>query len=68
MDFSDSIFLPATGFRTYILQSAGSEGFYWSSNPQGYNNDILYFYNDGGLEPFTEMFRSNGHPVRPVSE
>ena len=67
----NSIFLPAAGYRFKAsLDYAGSYGYYWSATTYGgaYDNNAygLYF-NSGGYDR-SNIYRSYGLAVRPVSE
>ena len=72
----NSIFLPASGYRSYeFFNELGSRGYYWSSTlwfyyynakPNTENAYILEFFSE---TPFrTYSYRYQGIPVRPVAE
>lgn len=66
----NSIFLPAAGCRYGTdVSYRGSLGYYWSATLYDYNSrDACYlFFNDGGCV-WGRDYRSNGRPVRPVTE
>ena len=63
----NSIFLPASGFRSKETTKAkGSEAHYWarSLNNNNSNAFTIYFYNKGHRCSFN--YRGRGHTVRPV--
>lgn len=65
---SNSIFLPAAGYRTDTdLYYVGSRGYYWSSSLDSIGSDYacnLFFRSDGSGRG--SYFRSDGQSVRPV--
>ena len=65
---SNSIFLPASGYRLgTLLYSVGGYGLYWSSSLSEYNPDTawrLYFNSDYVNRYFSNRF--DGQSVRPV--
>lgn len=67
----NSIFIPASGYRTLnLLYFQGSDCYIWSSSRyEGYPVTawILYCSPDG-YDLNENASRTNGHPVRPVSE
>ena len=71
---SNSIFLPATGYRSGTsLYNAGSYGYYWSSTPYASSSIYayyLYFYSDYDYGYGYDYYgrRYFGHTVRPVAE
>ena len=67
---SNSIFIPAAGYRSDgSLRYAGSFGYYWSST-QSYRNDFAYYFDFNSLNPPMGNYdwgsRSVGNSVRPV--
>ena len=63
-----SIFLPAAGSRIgSSLDYAGSNGYYWSSIPDG-SPIACYLYFDSGAHFVGSSNRNYGHTVRPVRE
>ena len=67
----NSIFLPATGFRNgSSLDSAGSNGYYWSSTPDesGANDAFNLSFHSDGRNVWYGYYRDLGHCIRPVSE
>ena len=65
---SNSIFLPAAGYRSGAsLNHAGSSGYYWSSTP---GSDSYAYYLDfySSSRSVNTSNRSLGRPVRPVRE
>ena len=65
---SSSIFLPATGNGYYSrLQSAGSNGYYWSSVPVSYDGSEAWRLSfDSGGHGTNSDYRFYGLSVRPV--
>lgn len=70
---SNSIFLPAAGYRTSTLNSSGTYGYYWtrenyksSSSSSDYSYDAYYcrFYSGDAYE--SDNYRYYGCTVRPV--
>lgn len=68
---SNSIFLPAAGYRHgSSLNGAGNVGWYWSSTPRdgNYGRNAYYLsFTDGG-EYVYDFFRDYGQTVRPITE
>ena len=66
----NSIFLPATGYRSRTsLSNAGSVGYYWSSTPYASSNYFAYYtYLKSGSHRVINGSSYFGHSVRPVSE
>lgn len=68
----NSIFLPAAGYRYWSsLSDAGDIGYYWSSTPRDYYDDVRKAYNlycyDGSVGVcYGDRFV--GQPVRPITE
>ena len=65
----NSIFLPAAGYRGESLGNVGSDGYYWTSSPNGSYSNYAYnlvFYS--GYHGVSSNYRIWGHTVRPVSE
>ena len=65
----NSIFLPATGYRTGMgCYYEGSRGYYWSRQIDHYDDCNAYHLNvfDGGRSDCDRRY--NGHSVRPVCE
>ena len=66
----NSIFLPASGYRSYgDLNYHGSFGYYWSSTLYSSSSDYayyLYFYS--GSYDWYGVYRYIGRTVRPVAE
>ena len=63
---SNSIFLPAAGYRDGgSIVYLGNYGFYWSSTPVG-SNDAYQLYFNSGLKSVSYNKRSYGCPVRAV--
>ena len=67
---SNSIFLPAAGFRyDGSLYDAGSYGRYWSSTPNESDSNFAYgLYFGSSYHYVSYYYRSDGQSVRPVSE
>ena len=65
-----SIFLPAAGWRNgSSLYSAGEDGDYWSSSPDGSDSDSARYLGFGSSGHDTGWYYRNlGFSVRPVSE
>ncbi|MBQ5856945.1 MAG: hypothetical protein IIW55_06510 [Bacteroidales bacterium] len=66
----NKIFLPATGYRLWSLRYlAGSNGYYWSSAPNGGDgNNAYYLYFDCDDHCMRSNLRYVGRSVRPVLE
>ncbi len=66
----NSIFLPAAGYRYgSSLFSAGEDGYYWSSTPDGSDsNGAYYLYFDSSYQGVDWYRRYSGRSVRPVAE
>ena len=66
----NSIFLPAAGDRESVhIDALGANGYYWSStvcSGEDYQAHNLYFGSEGSW--CNSYDRSNGRPVRPVTE
>ena len=68
VDQDKYVFLPAAGHRDGTSWSVvGSDGYYWSSTPDGSNAYTLYF-RSGGLYPKDYYDRSRGFSVRCVRD
>ena len=74
MEASGAVCLPATGSRFGSVGDAsvcvvGSDGYYWSSNPDVASNFActLYFYS-GDVEPVSYDDRNFAYAVRLVTE
>jgi hypothetical protein len=67
---SNSIFLPAAGYRwNGELNFAGSHGGYWSSTLyEGRPDYTQYLYFDSGVVRTSNNHRGNGRSVRPVRQ
>lgn len=67
---SNSIFLPAAGFRYgSSLYFAGSCGYYWSSLPYESGSDYAYYLGfNSSFQGMNDEFRYIGQSVRPVLE
>ncbi|MGP1392980.1 MAG: hypothetical protein ACTTK1_03320, partial [Candidatus Cryptobacteroides sp.] len=68
---SETIFFPASGFRSYIsgvLTDVGFYGFYWSSVPYGPYKGCGLYFNAGSVAPLPYDYRSFGVVLRPVKE
>ena len=66
---SNSIFLPAAGFRYYTsLSNEGSGGDYWSATPYSNSYRAYGLYFDSDDYYWSSYERYNGFVVRPVSE
>ena len=65
-----SIFLPATGYRSYTsLDNAGSYGYFWSSSlSTSLPNYAYYLYFYSGYPNTNDDYRYYGFTVRPVSK
>lgn len=65
---SNSIFLPAAGFFGFLLNSAGSYGYYWSSTLYTSNTSFAYrlYFDSSSIDPSTNYYRYVGRSVRPV--
>ena len=66
----NSVFLPASGYRSGgFLNSHGSGGYYWSSTRGSYGSNFAYyldFYsNDHSQDDYNRYY---GLPIRPVAE
>lgn len=64
--FSSALKLPLAGYRHYYnasLNNQGSDGFYWSSSPNGSNAYYLDFYSSG-VYPALDYNRAYGYSVR----
>ena len=67
---SNSIFLPAAGYRSDTdLFNAGSDGYYWSSSLNENSPDNAWYVSflSGYVDRFYD-YRGDGFPVRPVQE
>ena len=65
-----SIFLPGAGYRWNVaLNSAGSDGTYWSSTQYPSNTYDAYFlfFSSNGIDLSHYRYRSYGRSVRPVA-
>lgn len=67
---SNSIFLPATGYRkSSDFNGAGEGGCYWSSvQHPDYGSNAYYFYFDSGSANWGYDYRFNSQCVRPVEK
>ncbi len=65
---SNSIFLPAAGYRwADELKFAGSRGYYWSSSLyEGYQYRAWGLHVNYGYVSTNDYYRGRGHSVRPV--
>ena len=64
-----AVFLPAAGYRNgSTVNSAGSNGRYWSSSPNASNvrNAYIVYFNSGSLNPASNDLRCLGYSVRLV--
>ena len=67
---SNSIFLPAAGYRSDTdIFNAGSDGYYWSSSLNENSPDNAWYVSflSGYVDRFYD-YRGDGFPVRPVQE
>jgi uncharacterized protein (TIGR02145 family) len=68
-DPATQLFLPAAGYRSNAsgtLSTQGSNGYYWSSTPDGTPNAwLLYFHSNNAYE--SNLNRTNGFSVRCIS-
>ena len=68
----NSIFLPAAGERTDVLDYAGQYGFYWTSTMPRELQNLYYlayqfcFYSKGIMTNDNQGQRYSGLPIRPV--
>ena len=67
---SNSIFLPAAGFRNGTsLYYREEGGYYWGFTPnEGNTQDAYYLYFNSGYHYTYWNYRFDGHTVRPVAE
>jgi serine/threonine protein kinase len=64
----NSIFLPFTGMKRGTKRYTDSNGYFWSSSLDSMTPQYAtYLYIQSGLMYPMEYYRSDGHPVRPVS-
>lgn len=62
---------PAAGYLNSSFSSlamVGSNGFYWSCSPDGYNACRLSIYSNGSVYPSNSSVRAVGHSVRCLKE
>ena len=65
----NSIFLPAAGYRGGTSSNyVGSHGWYWSSTLEGNTGRAWELSFGSGGRSMTSGYRSDGQPVRPVTE
>lgn len=69
METAGAVFLPAAGFRngTSVIV-VGSNGYYWSSTPNGTDNAYGLNFSSYGVSPAAYSSRSYGVSVRLVQE
>ena len=66
---SNSIFLPAAGYRSVSsFVYAGEKGCYWSSTPYVSNTYIAYRFEFDGVLNMDDRSRIYGQSIRPVIE
>ena len=68
--YASSLKLPLAGYRSYNsagIYNQGSNGYYWSSSPNGINAYLLSF-NSTNVYPTYSLNRANGHSLRCVRE
>ena len=66
-----TVYFPASGFRYYYdgsLRSVGGLGYCWSAIPGGPGYGHFLFFNQMRVDPYNDMMRSYGFPVRPVAD
>ena len=66
-----TVYFPASGFRYYddgSLRSVGGLGYCWSAIPGGPGYGHFLFFNQMRVDPYNDMMRSYGFPVRPVAD
>ena len=65
------LFLPAAGYRGTsdgLLGNVGTNGYYWSSTPDGTTNAYGLYFNSTGMGPSSSLNKTFGFTVRCVSE
>ena len=64
------VFLPAAGYRSGTVYSAGSYGYYWSSSPNTSYAYLAYgvYFNSGNLSSASSYDRYGGFSVRLVKD
>ena len=69
MEEAGAIFLPAAGYRSgTTVFSVGSDGYYWSSTPNGTNNAYYLDFSSSNVYPASNYDRYYGRSVRLVQD
>ena len=63
---ANSLFLPAAGYRSTSLSSAGSNGYYWSRSLYESSRAYVLDFSSSNIGPSNNDYRYYGQSVRPV--
>lgn len=67
METAGCVFLPAAGYRNGTsVSSVGSNGYYWSSTPNGSSKAYCLYFYMGTVDPAHDSYRRDGSSVRLV--